>query len=186
MWNWHTTGTIPLTKAKGETSWYFTIRGSKLFYSSTVNGETVWNKVPGFRFAERRRILNNSGNYEWINMFHTTKKPIYKFADGTTNWEDGKDYTKTSMYKKGIEFSDLEIKLVSIDEVSNVPLESIIERKYVDESNINGYFIRLKNLNNQLTPISKEINGYSGDLVKEKAKLEVAKNTIEAATQGLQ
>lgn len=53
-------------------------------------------------------------------------------------------------------------------------------------TNLNGYFIRLKQLNNDILPLNQEIIGLQSDLVSEKAKLEVAKNTIEAATQSIE
>lgn len=53
-------------------------------------------------------------------------------------------------------------------------------------TNLNGYFVRLKQLNNDILPLNQEIIGLQSDLVSEKAKLEVAKNTIEAATQSIE
>lgn len=55
-----------------------------------------------------------------------------------------------------------------------------------DEYNINGYFPRLKKINDSILPINEEIIGLQADLVKRKAELEVAEATYEAATSGIE
>ena len=55
-----------------------------------------------------------------------------------------------------------------------------------DEYNINGYFPRLKKINDSILPINEEIIGLQADLVKRKAELEVAEATYEAAISGIE
>ena len=54
------------------------------------------------------------------------------------------------------------------------------------EYNLNGYFPRIKTINDQLLPINEEIIGLQSDLVKKKADFEVAKSTYEAATSTIE
>jgi hypothetical protein len=54
------------------------------------------------------------------------------------------------------------------------------------EPNLNGYFPRLKKINEAIIPINKEIIGLNSDLVQRRAELEVAKAEKEAALSGIE
>ena len=52
--------------------------------------------------------------------------------------------------------------------------------------NLNGYFPRLKKINEAIIPLNQEIIGLNADLVKENAKKEVAEAEIEASLSGIE
>jgi hypothetical protein len=51
---------------------------------------------------------------------------------------------------------------------------------------LNGYFPRLKKINEAIMPLNQEIVGLNADLVKENAKKEVAEAEIEASLSGIE
>jgi hypothetical protein len=52
--------------------------------------------------------------------------------------------------------------------------------------NLNGYFPRLKKINEAIIPLNQEIIGLNADLVKENAKKEVAEAEIEASLSDIE
>ena len=54
----------------------------------------------------------------------------------------------------------------------------------LEETNLNGYFLRLKKINTALVPISERLAELNTDLVQENSKLEVANATYESAVSG--
>ena len=54
------------------------------------------------------------------------------------------------------------------------------------QTNINGYFPRLKKINDAILPLNEEVIGLSADLVQEEAKKEVAEAQKEAALDGIE
>lgn len=55
-----------------------------------------------------------------------------------------------------------------------------------EQTNINGYFPRLKKINDAILPLNEEIIGLRADLVQEEAKKEVAEAQKEAALSGIE
>ena len=53
-------------------------------------------------------------------------------------------------------------------------------------TNINGYYPRIKKINDELMPINEELIGLNADLLKKKAKLEVEQATYQASVSGIE
>ena len=51
---------------------------------------------------------------------------------------------------------------------------------------LNGYFLRVKKINQALEPIGQELAELNTDLIQRKAELEVAQSTVSAATEGIE
>lgn len=64
--------------------------------------------------------------------------------------------------------------------------EGYVEQSSLDETTLNGYFPRLKKINEAMLPITEELIGLNADLVQAKAKLEVAEATYDAAISGIE
>ena len=52
--------------------------------------------------------------------------------------------------------------------------------------NLNGYYDRVKKINEAIRPINQQLIGHNTDLVKKKAELEVAETTKEASTESIE
>jgi hypothetical protein len=83
---------------------------------------------------------------------------------------DVKDYLNTVYYLDGASGADL--KLWEKQTPS-------------DNYTLNGYFQRIKKINDTIIPINEEIVRLNNDLVKKKASLEVATATQEASVSGI-
>jgi hypothetical protein len=60
---------------------------------------------------------------------------------------------------------------------------------YIENANnfsINGYFPRIRKINDAIIPLNEELVGLRADLVQRKAELELADAALEAATNGLE
>lgn len=55
-----------------------------------------------------------------------------------------------------------------------------------EDYSLNGYFLRVKKINQALEPIGQELAELNTDLVQRKAELEVAQATLSAATEGIE
>ena len=60
----------------------------------------------------------------------------------------------------------------------------VTEPSDTNPANANGYYIRLKEINRLMSPISEQISGLNIDLTKKKAALEVAEATHESSISG--
>jgi hypothetical protein len=55
-----------------------------------------------------------------------------------------------------------------------------------DDYTLNGYFPRIKMLNDALVPINTELIGLNTDLLEQNAEKEVLETTIKTSTEGIQ
>jgi hypothetical protein len=97
---------------------------------------------------------------------------------------DVNNYLTTNYYLTGAKGSDF---VLWSRKTTNADGE--VETVYDVQSgnfNINGYFPRLKKINNAILPLNTEIIGLRADLIQEEAKKEVAEAQKEAALSGIE
>lgn len=152
---------IELSTPQGGTSFVFSIDGDLL--NQVVDGKHNHN----VRFIEYRKNSTGAWGTERVN------------DSGSSVWPENAFYNGNEY---GIELSDIEFGFVGMENSTTDRYFNVEE----DKENINGYFIRLKELNNKISPLNQQIIGVTADLVKEKAQLEVAETTIEAAASGIE
>lgn len=110
----------------------------------------------------------------------TGENYIYDFQYyQNTGIMDPSDYLNTVYYPNGAIGPDAELW----NDTSEVEVSEYEDWR---DTTLNGYYQRVKRINDTLLPINEEIIGYSTDLVKKKAELEVAEATKEAATEGIE
>jgi hypothetical protein len=95
---------------------------------------------------------------------------------------DARDYLDTVYYIDNAQGKDGELWKIKNNE--GTPVDGYV--KTDDTYNLNGYYQRIKKINDALLPINEEIIGHNTDLVKKKAELEVAEATKAAATEGIE
>ena len=85
---------------------------------------------------------------------------------------DTEDFLQTAYYIDGAEGPDAELWNGQVSNSNNF--------------NLNGYYPRIKKINDTLKPISQELIGFDADLVEKRAQLEVEEATYEASLQGIE
>lgn len=85
---------------------------------------------------------------------------------------DANDYLNTVYYIDGAKGEDAELWKGQV-----LPSE---------DYNLNGYYSRIKKINDTLLPITEEISGLNIDLLRKQSQLEVEEATYEASTQGIE
>lgn len=133
-------------------------------------------------------IVKNNSNELAPNKFCTIQRApsnvsgenyIYDFQYYQNNGLlDADDYLNELYYTAGASGLDIEYQKYKDDS------SYIINEKA--ETNIKGYFPRLKALNNQLVEINEQMSGLSQELLQLKAEREVAEATYEAAESGIE
>ena len=152
---------IELPTKQGGTSFLFAVDGKLL--NQIIDGKHNHN----VRFVEYRKNSDGIWGTERI------------YSDGSRIWPENAFYNGNT---SGIELSNIEFGFIGTDNSTTENYFAIEE----DKENISGYFIRLKELNNKIAPLDQQIIGVTADLVKEKAQLEIAETTIEAAMSGME
>jgi hypothetical protein len=95
---------------------------------------------------------------------------------------DTNDFLDTVYYIDGAQGKDGELWKIKNDEGALIDGYVTTDDTY----NLNGYYQRIKKINDAILPINEELIGLNADLLEKKAKLEVEEATYEASVTGIE
>lgn len=127
------------------------------------------NELAPNKFCTIQRAPSNVSGENYIYDFQ------YYHNNGLLKADD---YLNELYYTAGASGLDIEYQRYKEDPSYKI--------EYNTDTNIKGYFPRLKALNNQLVEINEQMSGLSQELLQLKAEREVAEATYEAAESGIE